>query len=59
MYVHDIRHFALLLCWMHVTDWSPVIMAELDSVAIRWVRQETAIHHIKKYIITFGPSKRA
>ena len=25
-----------------------MILAELDSVAIWWVRQETAIHHIKK-----------
>jgi hypothetical protein len=34
-YAHHIRYFTLLLCWTHVTDWAPMILVELDSVAIR------------------------
>jgi hypothetical protein len=40
-YVHNIQYFALLLCWMHMTDWSTYALVELDSVTIQWVRQGT------------------
>ena len=36
-YIHNIRHFTLLLCWTHVIDWSTVDAGG----AARWVRQET------------------
>ena len=40
--VHNIPHFALLLCWTHVTQTgAPMTLVGLDSVAIRWVGDET------------------
>jgi hypothetical protein len=39
-YLHNIRHFALLLCGTHVTDGAPMILVELDSVAIWWVSKK-------------------
>jgi hypothetical protein len=41
MCVHNIRHLALLLFWMHVTDWGTDDPGGANGVAIRWVRQGT------------------
>jgi hypothetical protein len=39
-YILNICHFAPPLCWKYVTE-APMILVELDSVSIQWVRQET------------------
>ena len=45
--VHNIRHLALLLCSMNVTDKCTDDQVQLYSVVIRWVRQEVLLGVIK------------
>jgi len=58
-YAHNIHHFALLLCWTRVTDWSTNYPCGGDSVTIWCARQETLSGATfkrrggKKKVITF------